>query len=236
LEVYPILAAVPKILEQLEQFYLKQEPGWPTDPYLFLVWWYCGYPASDAACERGWNSLDENIGVRPEQLLAAPVGMLARALAPGGMMPERRATRLKELADRVQTEFGGDLRGRLFGSPQAARKVLKTFPSIAEPGADRILLFAGIAPIAAVPSNCVHVLVRILRGVEREDYRANYRDAQRAIEAEVPANFEARQRAYLLLKKHGQEICKYARPKCDQCPVASSCSFTHGTNPRNISV
>jgi endonuclease-3 len=191
------------------------------------VWWHCGYPASDAACDRGWNSLNKNVGVGPEQLLATPVGTLARALAPGGMLPEKRAMRLKELADRVQTEFGGDLRGRLLGSPLAARKLLKTFPGIGEPGADRILLFAGIAPIAAVPSNCVHVLVRILRGVEREDYRANYRDAQKAIEAAVPANLEARQRAYLLLKKHGQEICKSGKPRCDQCPVASSCAFTH---------
>jgi endonuclease-3 len=195
------------------------------------VWWYCGYPASDAACERGWNSLNKSIGVGPEQLLAAPAGTLARALAPGGMLPEKRAIRLKELADRVQTEFGGDLRGRLLGSLPAARKLLKTFPGIADPGADRILLFAGIAPIAAVPSNCVHVLVRILRGVERGDYRTNYREAQKAIEAAVPANFEARQRAFLLLKKHGQEICKYSKPRCDRCPVASSCAFTQRDQP-----
>ncbi len=43
---------VPEILDALESFYGAQEPHWPTDPYEFLVWWHCGYPASDAACAR----------------------------------------------------------------------------------------------------------------------------------------------------------------------------------------
>jgi endonuclease-3 len=189
------------------------------------VWWYCGYPASDAACSRGWESLNKAVGVRPEDLLAAPVERLSKALAPGGMVPEQRAMRLKELAARVQNEFGGDLRRVMSGPLAQVRKMLKTFPSIADPGADRILLFAGITPVAAVPSNCVHVPMRILHGQDGEDYRASYREAQAAIEAETPANFEARQRAYLLLKTHGQEVCKRTKPKCETCPVNSMCAF-----------
>ena len=38
------------LLDRLEAFHGAQEPCWPTEPYLFLVWWHCGYPASDAAC------------------------------------------------------------------------------------------------------------------------------------------------------------------------------------------
>jgi endonuclease-3 len=213
------------ILERLEAFYGKQEPRWPTDPYLFLVWWYCGYPASDAACSRGWESLRKSVGVQPEELLAAPVARMAKALAPGGMMPEQRAMRLKELSGRVVNEFGGDLRRAILGPLAQVRKMLKKFPSIADPGADRIVLFAGVAPVAAVPSNCVHVLVRIRHGQEKGDYGANYRDAQAAIEAEVPANIESRQRAYLLLKTHGQETCKRTNPRCKSCPVNSACAF-----------
>jgi hypothetical protein len=41
----------------LEQHYGPQQPTFPTDPYDFLIWWHCGYPASDAACSRGWQSL-----------------------------------------------------------------------------------------------------------------------------------------------------------------------------------
>jgi endonuclease III len=100
----------------------------------------------------------------------------------------------------------------LRGPLSQARKVLKKFPGIAEPGADRILLFARIAPVAAVPSNCPQVLSRILHGREQDTYRANYRESQEAIAAQVPETSDARRRAYLLLKRHGQELCKRTKP------------------------
>lgn len=213
------------LLDRLEKFYGPQEPSFPVDPYEFLVWWHCGYPASDAACEKGWAKLKADIGSEPERLLAAKPAKLAAALKTGGMLPELRAERLKEIAARVQDEFGGDLRGSLAGPIAKARKILKNFPGIADPGADRILLFAGLAPIAAVPSNCVHVLIRILHGHEAENYSAGYREGQRAIAVDVPEKLDARMRAYLLLKKHGQETCKRSRPRCNECAVKSKCAF-----------
>ncbi|MGA3327126.1 MAG: hypothetical protein ABSF45_21890 [Terriglobia bacterium] len=218
----------PELLDELEKFYGRQEPCWPEDPYEFIVWWHCGYPASDATCSKGWEKLNLEVGIEPYNLLAASPQKLAAALKPGGMVPELRALRLKEIARRVKDELGGDLRAALSGPLSAARKTLKKFPSIADPGADRILLFAGIAPLAAVPSNCPQVLVRVLRGQERENYGVNYREAQQAIAAEVPETLDARKRAYLLLKRHGQEICKRTKPKCEKCPVSSHCAFFTG--------
>ncbi len=216
--------SVPVLLDRLEAFYGPQEPRFPTEPYEFLVWWYCGYPASDAACGKGWEKLTREIGIQPAQLLSTAPARLASALKAGGMVPELRAQRLKELAMRVQDEFGGDLRAALTGPLAGVRKILKTFHSISGPGADRILLFAGISPVAAVPSNCPHVLVRVLQGSESENYSANYGDAQRAIAAEVQENLDARTRAYLLLKQHGQELCK-RKPKCEKCPVSANCAY-----------
>ena len=221
---------IAKLLDDLESFYGPQEPSWPTDPYLFLVWWHCGYPASDNSCAKGWASLTRFTGTTPEKLLAATPEKLAAALKPGGMVPELRALRLKEIAMRVQDHFGGDLRTALLGSPDKARKELKKFPNIADPGADRILLFTHIAPIAAVPSNCPHVLVRILLGRERENYGVNYREAQDPIESQIPPTFDARTRAYLLLKHHGQVTCKRTNPKCEDCPVNTKCAFFYGKN------
>ena len=82
----------------------------PTEPYAFLVWWHCGYPASDAACARGWAELRRTVGTAPEQILKASQAKLAAALKAGGMVPELRAQRLQQIASRVQEEFGGDLR------------------------------------------------------------------------------------------------------------------------------
>ena len=219
-----------EILDALETRYGPQAATWPTEPYEFLVWWHCGYPASDAACERGWEALRRAVGIAPEKILAASDAKLAEALKAGGMVPELRAQRLRQIAERVLREFGGDLRGALAGPLDAARKLLKKFPNIADAGADRILLFAGLSPVAAVPSNCPHVLVRIQLGLERENYGVTYREAQKLIEAEVRPALEARQRAYLLLKRHGQEVCKRSKPKCELCPVSAECRYFAGVD------
>src|ERR1051325_76967 len=169
--------ALPVILDSLESFHGRQEAGWPTEPYEFLIWWHCGYPASDANCAKGWAALTKLGGITPTELLESGTGRLGRALKAGGMVPELRALRLLEIAARVKDEFGGDLRAGLTGPISAARKALKKFPNIADPGADRILLFGELSPVAAVPSNCPHVPVRILYARERENYGVTYREA-----------------------------------------------------------
>jgi endonuclease III len=220
--------SVLEILGRLERHYGPQAPCWPTDPYRFLVWWHCGYPPSDAACNRGWESLNERIGVEPAELLDATSARITAALKPGGMVPELRANRLKEVAARVRDDFGGDLRTALAERMPHARKLLRQFPGIAGPGADRVLLFGGLAPIAAVPSNTPYVLVRIRQGPEGRNYGASYREAQQIIDAGVPADVASRSRAYLLLKQHGQFACKRTKPACSTCPVNEACAFFAG--------
>ena len=228
---HPSMPPLSQQLDTLEAFYGEQQPNWPTDPYLFLVWWHCGYPPSEAACQKGWDSLTSQIGVDPDRLLAASPARLALALKPGGMAPELRAMRLKEISGRIQKDFGGDLPTALKGlSIAQVRATLKRFPSIGDPGVDRILLFGGTSPVAAVPSNCPHVLVRIEVGQERQNYGQTYREAQRILAAALPGKFDARTRAYLLLKCHGQQLCKRTNPQCSACPVSASCAYFAGKN------
>src|SRR5579863_1264467 len=92
--------SVPDLLDRLESFHGAQEPCWPVDPYEFLVWWHCGYPASDAACARGWKALERSIGIAPDRILVSSQTTLAAALKAGGMVPEVRAQRLQQIAGR----------------------------------------------------------------------------------------------------------------------------------------
>lgn len=215
-----------RILDTLESFHGAQTAQWPTDPYQFLVWWHCGYPPSEERCSRGWESLNEEIGTSPEKLLQTPSSKLTRALKAGGIVPELRAGRLKEIAQTIQERFGGDLLSALSRLPVAqVRATLKKFPGIGDPGADRIILFGGIAPVPAVPSSCPQVLVRIESGEPRETYNANFRVAREIVQSEVADTFVARTRAYLLVQQHGQQICKRSSPKCESCPIAGSCAY-----------
>jgi endonuclease III len=225
-----------EVLDGLEEQYGEQKAVGPSDPYEMILFVNCGYPATDASCTKGYEALKREVGTQPEEILVAPKAKLSKWMRLGGIVPELRAERLKSIARLVNEEFGGDLMWSLEklikqgeGGPdegiRRAKKALKEFPVIGEPGADKILLFAGLAPFAAVPSACVEVPQRILFGESDKNYSRGYRAAQEAMSAVLPEKFEVRRRAYLLLKRHGQEICKRTKPKCEVCPVSGMCSF-----------
>jgi endonuclease III len=225
-----------KILDILEECYGTQKAAGPSDPYEMIVYLNCGYPASDASCAKGFDALKREVGVRPKELLAAPKAKLAKVMRLGGIVPEQRAERLKEIARRVKDGFGGKLTATLkkkiqeekrqVGKPiRGAQKVLQEFPVIGEPSSEKILLFSKLVPVAAVPSAFVGVPMRLFVGAEGQNYAADYRAAREILSAGLPETFEARQRAYLLLKKHGQEICKRSMPKCEICPLTAQCAY-----------
>ncbi len=220
---------LPRILDRLQSHYGEQAPHWPTDPYRFLVWWHSGYPPSEERCSRGFEALQREVGDAPGALLAVGAARLTRVLAAGGAVPALRAKRLRLIATRIDGEFAGDLRaalGRL--TRDEARKVLRSLPGIGVPGADRILLFAGLAPVAAVPSPSPHVVVRIQSGREPASYAACYAQAQRLLETQVPEVPRERTRAYLLLMQHGRMLCKRTRPLCSACLLAPECAYLGG--------
>jgi endonuclease III len=224
------------VLERLEQFHGPQKAAGPNDPYEMIVFVNCGYPATDVSCSKGFEALKREVGLKPEDLLDAPKAKLAKLMRLGGIVPELRAEKLKEIAKMVKEQFGKDLLAALKKCMleekkqsgkgiRSAKGVLQKFPVIGEPGAEKILLFSKLAPVAAVPSACVEVPMRIWFGDAGKNYAADYRAAREVLNVGLPATFEARQRAYLLLKKHGQEICKRSTPKCELCPVTAQCSY-----------
>ncbi|HKM90673.1 MAG TPA: hypothetical protein VJX29_08660 [Candidatus Acidoferrales bacterium] len=226
-----------KILGRLETFYGAPKPpksilaslSGRADPYEMILYANCGYPATDASCTNGFEALKREVGLRPDEILAAPVEKLREILRLGGIVPELRAERLRQIAARVKHEFGGNLRAVLRRPLPEARKALKTFPTIGDPGADKILLFTKTTPVAAVPSNCVGVTLRIFTGKMNKNYQANYRAEQEIFRTELPEDSTALLRAHLLLKQHGQEICKRTRPLCERCPISSDCAYFRAT-------
>jgi endonuclease III len=213
------------ILDQLEQHYGKQKRPGPADAYEMILYANCGYPANDISCPKGFDALRRLVGVRPDEILAAPEEQLAKIMRLGGIVPELRARRLKEIAGRVRDKFAGDLATALAVPLPAAKKILKQFPTIGDPGAEKILLFTNCAPVPAIPSGHVHVLHRLGFGQEKKNYAAGYRSAQEAVQAEIPPTIPALQRAYLLLQRHGRELCKRTKPVCARCPLSGDCKY-----------
>jgi endonuclease III related protein len=227
---------VNEILEALEQTYGPQQAAGPTDPYEMIVYLNCGYPATDASCSKAFDALKQEVGLSPKEILAAPKARLSKLLRLGGIVPELRAARLKEIARKVKVEYGGDLKAALKKWTQeekkqpgkgirGAKKVLQEFPVVGEPSAEKILLFSKLAPVVAVPSAFVEVPARLWFGKAGKNYAADYRAARDILSAGLAETFAARQRAYLLLKKHGQQTCKRSNPKCELCPLTGQCAY-----------
>jgi endonuclease III len=216
---------IARVLDRLEKFYGKPKPPRLTDAYEMVLHRNSGYPQSDTNCDKGFAALKKEIGLKPADILAAPVEKLRQALRAGGIVPELRAERLRQIAARVETEFGGDLDAALKRPVAEAKKALRKFPTLGEAGAEKILLFTGTAAVAAVPSNCIHVPLRLRFGRESKNWAASYKLAQEAIRTELPETCAAQLRAYLLFKEHGQTLCKSARPKCEECPVTDECEY-----------
>jgi len=118
--------------------------------------------------------------------------------------------------------------------PQA-KKALKKFPGIGDPGAEKILLFAGVLPVLALESNGLRVLSRLGFGREEKNYSTTYRSVQTAVSEGLPADCEWLTRAHQLLRQHGKELCKTTKPKCEACPLRKSCRyFSNSTRENNI--
>jgi endonuclease III len=140
------------------------------------------------------------------------------------MHPQKRAERLIEIGRLAIRECDGDLPGALRALPlPKARALLKRFPSVGDPGADRILLFAGIAARPSIDSNGLRALVRLGFVTEAKSYAQTYKAATAALLAASP-DPEWLKRAYGVLREHGKTLCKRSAPICEPCPLDAVCA------------
>lgn len=196
-----------------------------TDPFHLVLWEQVGYLADDEKRLVAYRRLQGEVGLEPAPIAAARLAKLRDVARTGGAIGvEERASRMKDSAKRVLDEHGGDLAAALRSSTTpAARKILKSFPMIGEPGADKILLFSGLSPVFALESNGLRVLLRFGIGKEDTQYAKSYRSVMKDLEGKLPSDIDGLVEAYLALRRHGQEICKRTTPACGACPLAKGC-------------
>jgi endonuclease III len=187
------------------------------------LWENAAYLVDDARRAEVFESLRARIGLTPRAIAGAPDSILADAVRAGGMRPPDRAAKLKRCAELAE-EIGVErLRNAVRSDPAAARKLLKKFPGIGEPGADKILLYNGRARTLAPESNALRVLVRLGFAKMEKNYGRVYRSAAEATAADLPAGYPKLIAARELLRRHGQEICRRTAPRCETCPLSARC-------------
>ena len=217
-----------KLLDKLRQHYGAPAPPPSTDPLELIIWENIAYLANDKRRAEAFATLKQSIGTRPEQILAAEHSALA-AIGKAGILPNVSAEKLLSIAKIAFEEFDSDLRSVLKKPLPQAKKALKRFPSIGDPGAEKILLLTRSYPVMALDSNGLRVLCRVGFAEEQKNYSATYRLVQDAIHEQLPRDCDSLIRAHQLLRKHGQELCKRSKPRCADCPLSDSCNYTRKT-------
>jgi endonuclease-3 len=211
-------------LDALEKRYGRPTPPRTRDPFELVLWENVAYLADDDRRARAFTQLKKTVGLAPRDVLTAREEALL-AVASHGIKPELRVGALRNCAEIAIKEFDSDIRSALALPPKEAMRKLRKFPSIGEPGAEKILLFTRTHPIFALESNGLRALLRLGYGKEAKSYSAAYRSVREAVSSEIDSDCDWLIRAHLLLKRHGQETCKRSVPACEVCPVQEGCAF-----------
>lgn len=147
-----------------------------------------------------------------ERLASASEEELKRDLKPVGLHVQR-AKAMVELATYLMQDEGGVI-------PASLNHLLKV-PGLGEYSARAVLSFAHAVPVAVVDANVERVIRRVFQGALSD------RPARSVIQ-EVADDLLARkehQRYNFGLLDLGAAVCRYSRPKCEECPVSAVCDF-----------
>jgi endonuclease-3 len=216
----------PDLRGAVAELTLRYPPGEIlTDPLHLIMWDNIGYLIDDERRAILFKEFAARVGLTPGHIAAAEGETLLDIAHRGGMRPETRVQRWRDIAGIVTFRAGGDLAGALKALPLAkARALLKAFPTIGDPGADKILLFADIAVRPALESNGVRALARLGFFMEGRDYGASYRAAIDALVRHGDLDRDWLITAYQVLRAHGQTLCKRVAPICLPCPLDATCT------------
>ena len=214
------------MVRRLEKFYGRPKAPKITDALELILFENVAYLADDEKRAVAFSALKKEIGTRPEQILKASPKQLEKITRMGGIVPELRAQRLRQIAELVHFIFKDDLDAELKKPLPQAKKALKKFPTIGDPGAEKILMLTRSYAVLALESNGLRVLLRLGYADEKKSYSASYRGVQLALAGLLPPDYDSLIGAHQLLRQHGQELCKSTRPLCEAgCPLTAECHY-----------
>jgi endonuclease III len=219
-------ARLSEILERLGKQHGASEPPPARGPFELVLWENACYLLPDTRRREVFEGLRHQVGLTADAILAADRDVLLSLAKRGGMRPEVRVFRWLEIARVCRDQYGGDLSCILARPYAEARKALKQFPTIGDPGAEKILMYCGVAEGLPLESNGLRVLTRFGYGREYvKNYGRTYRSVQDAVAGELPKSAAKLTEAHILLRQHGKEICKSTGPLCYQCSIATNCQY-----------
>jgi endonuclease-3 len=122
-----------EVVRRLREHYGPPDAPPTTDPFELILLENVAYLASPERRLEAFTLLKTTVGTRPAAILAAKPQTLERVTA-RGILKARFAAKLEECARIAVQHFDGALDPVVRGPADAAKKALRKFPGIGEPG------------------------------------------------------------------------------------------------------
>lgn len=213
------------LLNRLQKHYGRPDAPPASGPFQLVLWENSCYLLPDERRREVFEGLRDRVGLTAEAIWKADRDVLLALAVRGGMRPETRVFRWREIARITLEQFDGNLDQILQWPYAKAKKALHRFPNVGEPGAEKILMFCGLAEGLPLESNGIRVLTRVGYGREEKAYGKMYRSVLEALDGQLPRGCAARARSHLLLRRHGRELCHTNGPECGNCPIVDLCGW-----------
>lgn len=157
-----------------------------------------------------------------EAVRDAPTTLVEEAISPC-TWPEQKAPRIQQVL-RLVTERTGQLSLDFLGSMDvaAARQWLEELPGVGPKTSAAVLSFSTLRA-KALPVDSHHFRVAVRLGLIEE--KIGEGKANRVLENMLPPAFSAHDvyDNHQVMMRHGQKICVYKNPACDQCVLLDIC-------------
>ncbi|HTS26221.1 MAG TPA: hypothetical protein VMH81_10115 [Bryobacteraceae bacterium] len=214
-----------KLISRLKRHYGEPKLPPASGPFELVMWENACYLLPDERRAAVFEALRTQVGLTAQAISNASQEVLLPLARMGGMRPETRVFRWREIARITLTQFDGDLNQILHEPYDTAKRALQQFPTIGDPGAGKILLFCGLQSGLPLESNGLRVLLRVGYGRAQKSYGAEYRSVQQSLTGQLPKDAESLARAHLLLREHGKTVCRTSEPLCHECPASGLCAY-----------
>lgn len=207
------------VFERLDEFYGAPPLRFKQDPLAELIQTILSQNTADLNSDRAYGALVDRYRGDWEAVRGARTDELAHTIRIGGLA-EIKARRIHAVLDQIAERVGSlDLTFLRETPLDEGRAFLRSLDGVGPKTAACVLLFACGKPALPVDTH-VH---RVSRRIGLVPDRATAERAHALLEALVPDEFTYPFHMHLI--RHGREICKAQRPRCQQCPVVDLCAY-----------
>jgi len=191
-------------------------PWKPGPPFETLIHTILSQNTNDRNSDAAMTKLRKRYRITPSSLSRANVNILIACIRSAGLYT-LKGPRIIQVSRIIQRTYDGSLNSILKLPYLEAKEKLMEMPGVGPKTADIVLAFNAKHPVIPVDTHIARVTKRL--GIAPKN--APYEEIRTSLEELIPER--NRISLHLSIIEFGRAICKAPRPKCQICPVNSTC-------------